>query len=62
MDEWSMYVHHSIQLFPDGRLIGETITDPNGRIDIQEATAIAQRWQSKMKGNEEGWWDTVVCE
>lgn len=62
MDEWSMYVHHSIQLFPDGRLIGETITDPNGRIDVQEATAIAQRWQSDMKGKEEGWWDTVVCE
>ena len=58
-DECSLYAHHSIVVFPDGKLIGKTSTNPYGTLDVRDAMVLVEQWEQLLKGEEKTYWDEV---
>lgn len=56
-DDFTFYTHHSIVVYPNGKLIGVTSSNPRGKIDVRDAMAVAEQWEQSLKGKEEGYWD-----
>ena len=56
---YELYCHHSVELWPDGKLIGETYYSGTGKIDIQDVNRILEKWSASMDQKEEQYWDDV---
>jgi len=54
-----LYAHHSIVVFPDGKLIGKTSTNPYGTLDVRDAMVLVEQWEQLLKGEEKKYWDEV---
>jgi hypothetical protein len=58
-DNCELYLHHSIRIYPDGRLIGQTISHPFAKIDVPDVKQIVEKWEKSLKVNEKGYWDDI---
>lgn len=54
-----LYCRHSIQLWPDGKLIGESYRSDTGKISVRDATRILEKWSASFDQKEEQYWDLV---
>jgi hypothetical protein len=54
-----LYVHHSIHLWPDGKLVGESFASGTEKIDIRDVKRILEEWSASMDQKEEQYWDNV---
>ena len=54
-----LYGHHSVELFPDGKLVGETYFSGTGKLDMQDLVQILEKWLASICPAEEEYWDTV---
>lgn len=54
-----LYCHHSVELCPDGKLIGETYCSGTEKLDIQDVNRILETWSASMEQKEEQYWDDV---
>ena len=54
-----LYLRHSVQIWPDGRLIGSSYTG-GGKIDIPDVKRILDSWHKSLDQKEEQYWDQVT--
>lgn len=54
-----LYCHHSVQLFPDGKLIGETYSSGTEKLDLQDVHQILDKWLGSICLSEEQYWDQI---
>jgi len=57
--EPNMYLHHTVQVYRDGRLIGTSYGTANSRIDEQELNRVLDLWSKELKNNTGAYWDKV---
>ena len=54
-----MYLHHTVQVYRDGRLIGTSHGAFGSRIDVQELDRVLDCWSKELKDNPNVYWDKV---
>jgi hypothetical protein len=54
-----LYCHHSVELWPDGKLVGESYRSGTGKIDIQDVNRILEKWSASMDQKKGQYWDNV---
>jgi len=54
-----MYLHHSVEVYRDGRLIGTSHGTFDSRIDVQELNSVLDLWSEELRGNANAYWDKV---
>ena len=53
-----LYAYHSISVYADGRLIGQSPTG-NGKIDLKDVKRILDAWSKEVDSREGKYWDMI---
>jgi hypothetical protein len=52
-------IRHTVQVWPDGKLIGESYHSGTGKIDARDVKQILEKWFAAMDKKEEQYWDKI---